>query len=257
MGWAMELPSPPRFQVQVTDEEYWRRQIKCQFACPVRMDARGYIRAIAAGDYSRAYLIARGPNPLASICGRVCGAPCEAACRLGSIDQPVSIRALKRFVTDQFGGRATPLASFPADECDGLEEAVHLARYLASRDYRQPALGPGERVAIIGSGPAGLAAAHDLALLCLSPVVFEMESKPAGMLYTGIRAYRLPRELIDAEVELIRALGVARSDGLGHHGFDLHAPAGTLLGVSNLIAISGQRTASNPSAIVVETSATA
>jgi len=202
----MELPVLARFQVKVPDEEYWRKQIKCQFACPVHTDARGYIRAIAAGDYRRAYLIARGPNPLASICGRVCGAPCEVACRRGSIDQPLSIRALKRFVTDQFGGRPAPLTAFPPDDCDGLEETVHLARYLASRDYRPPT--SGTRVAIIGSGPAGLAAAHDLALLGFSPVVFEMESKPAGMLYTGIPAYRLPRELIDAEVELIRALGV-------------------------------------------------
>jgi formate dehydrogenase (NADP+) beta subunit len=202
----MEFPVPARLQVKIPDEEYWRKQIKCQFACPVHTDARGYIRAIAAGDYRRAYLIARGPNPLASICGRVCGAPCEAACRRGSIDQPLSIRGLKRFVADQFGGWHTPLTAFPPDDCDGLEEAVHLARYLASRDYHPPA--SGTRVAIIGSGPAGLAAAHDLALLGFSPVVFEMESKPAGMLYTGIPAYRLPRELIDAEVELIRALGV-------------------------------------------------
>jgi len=60
------------------------------------------VRAIAAGEYEAAYLIARGPNPLASMCGRVCGAPCEAACRRGSIDQPIAIRALKRFVADQF-----------------------------------------------------------------------------------------------------------------------------------------------------------
>ncbi len=93
-----------RFTATVPDEEYWRRQIKCQFACPVHTDARGYIRAIAAGDYEAAYLIARGPNPLASICGRVCGAPCEAACRRGSIDQPIAIRALKRFVSDQYSG---------------------------------------------------------------------------------------------------------------------------------------------------------
>ncbi len=201
----MEGAGTSRFRVQVPDEEYWRKQIKCQFACPVHTDARGYIRAIAAGAYEHAYRIARGPNPLASICGRVCGAPCEVACRRGSIDQPVSIRALKRFVTDAFGGKPAPLAAFPPDECDGLEEAVNLARYLASREYRRP---EGARVAIIGSGPAGLAAAHDLALLGFAPVVFEMESKPAGMLYTGIPAYRLPREMLDAEVELIRALGV-------------------------------------------------
>src|SRR5512135_3421986 len=92
-----------RYSVRLADQDYWRRQIKCQFACPVHTDARGYIRAIAAADYEAAYLIARGPNPLASICGRVCGAPCEAACRRGKIDQPIAIRALKRFVADRYG----------------------------------------------------------------------------------------------------------------------------------------------------------
>jgi formate dehydrogenase (NADP+) beta subunit len=66
-----------RFRAEVPNEEYWRRQIKCQYACPVHTDARGYIRAIAAGEYEQAYRIARGPNPLASICGRVCGAPAK------------------------------------------------------------------------------------------------------------------------------------------------------------------------------------
>ena len=73
------------FEVRVPDRGYWKEQICCQYACPVGTDARGYIRAIAAGDYRRAYLVARGPNPLASMCGRVCGAPCEAACRRGRI----------------------------------------------------------------------------------------------------------------------------------------------------------------------------
>lgn len=92
-----------RYKVRVADNDYWRGQIKCQYACPVHTDARGYVRAIADGDYERAYLIARGPNPLASLCGRICGAPCEAACRRGSIDQPISIRALKRFVCEKLG----------------------------------------------------------------------------------------------------------------------------------------------------------
>ncbi|MBI3694180.1 MAG: FAD-dependent oxidoreductase [Acidobacteria bacterium] len=193
------------YQVEIPDQEYWRRQIKCQYACPVHTDARGYIRAIATGEYEKAYRIARGPNPLASICGRVCGAPCEVACRRGTIDQPLAIRALKRFVTDQFGRQPVKPEEIPEGDCDGLEEVTHLARFLASREYRRP---DGARVAIIGSGPAGLAAAHDLALLGCRPVVFEMESAPAGMLYTGVPAYRLPRDLIAAEVELIRALGV-------------------------------------------------
>src|SRR5262249_50634090 len=92
-----------RYHVELADVNYWRRQIKCQEACPVHTDARGYVRAVAEGDYRRAYLIARGPNPLASICGRICGAPCEAACRRGDYDQPIAIRALKRFVTERWG----------------------------------------------------------------------------------------------------------------------------------------------------------
>ena len=201
----MIQPAETRFTATVPNEEYWRRQIKCQFACPVHTDARGYVRAIAAGDYEAAYLIARGPNPLASICGRVCGAPCEAACRRGSIDQPIAIRALKRFVSDQYSGHLRAPGEFSEGACDGLEEMTNLARFLASREYHRP---EGLRVAIIGSGPAGLAAAHDLALMGMAPTIFEAEPRPAGMLYTGIPAYRLPRDLIDAEIELIRGLGV-------------------------------------------------
>ena len=201
--------------VEVPNDAYWRRQIKCQDACPVHTDARGYVRAIAAGDLEQAYLIARAPNPLASICGRVCAAPCEAACRRGEIDEPVSIRALKRFVTERFGaesGHFRPLQLLErvlrggADRlCRGQEDLAGLGSLL--RDLNTPPA-DGPPVAIIGSGPAGLAAAHDLALLGCRPVVFEMEPVPAGMLAVGIPAYRLPRELIQAEIEVIRALGV-------------------------------------------------
>ncbi len=91
------------YSVEIPDLEYWKRQIKCQVACPVHTDSRGYVRAIADGDFERAYLIARAPNPLASMCGRICGAPCEAACRRADLDESISIRALKRFVTEKFG----------------------------------------------------------------------------------------------------------------------------------------------------------
>ena len=202
-------------QVEVPNDDYWRRQVKCQDACPVHTDARGYVRAIAAGNLEQAYLIARAPNPLASICGRVCGAPCEAACRRGDIDQPIAIRALKRFVTERFGaesGRFRPLQLLErvlrggADRlCRGQEDLAGLRSLL--RDLETPPA-DGLPVAIIGSGPAGLAAAHDLALLGCRPVVFEMEPVPAGMLAVGIPAYRLPRKLIQAEIEIIRALGV-------------------------------------------------
>ncbi len=201
--------------VEIPDETYWRRQIKCQYACPVNTDARGYVRAVARGDFASAYLIARGPNPLASICGRVCGAPCEAACRRGDVDEAVSIRALKRFVAERHGPE-----SFTSET---LQPISFMKRVLAGRSRRdcfdRNELGamPGEpgdgaadgaKVAIIGSGPAGLAAAHDLALLGYRPTIFEMEPVPAGMLAFGIPEYRLPRALIEAEVEVIRALGV-------------------------------------------------
>jgi formate dehydrogenase (NADP+) beta subunit len=127
------------------------------------------------------------------------------ACRRGSIDRPVAIRALKWFVADRHAGSFREPVDFSEGACDGLEEMINFARFLASREYRKP---EGARVAIIGSGPAGLAAAHDLALMGIAPVIFEAESRPAGMLYTGIPAYRLPRELIEAEIELIRRMGV-------------------------------------------------
>ena len=165
-------------------------------ACPVHTDARGYVRAIAEGRFEDAYLIARGPNPLASICGRVCGAPCEAACRRKDIDAAISIRALKRFVTDRFGGHVDEQARSPLNLIRRLidhatsrmssrsEELVGFRQFLS--DQELSANRGGEKVAIIGSGPAGLAAAHDLALLGFRPTVYEMEPVPAGMLAVGI-----------------------------------------------------------------------
>src|SRR5215510_4517152 len=107
-------------RISIPGERYQQELISCQVACPVHTDARGYVRAIAEGRFEEAYLIARGPNPFASICGRVCGAPCEAACRRGKVpridedgnfvstDRPISIRALKRFVCEQYGPEAAP-----------------------------------------------------------------------------------------------------------------------------------------------------
>ena len=206
------------YQVEIPTTEYWRRQIKCQYACPVRTDARGYVRAIAEGDQQRAYLIARGPNPLASICGRVCGAPCEAACRRGDLDEPISIRALKRHVCDRFGPEARPdggsglieylnsaSQQYGPRECQDREELLPLLQaFTTGRVGRVE----GKSIGIVGSGPAGLAAAHDLAVLGFSVTVYEMESVLGGMLAVGIPHYRLPRDLIEAEVETIVGLGV-------------------------------------------------
>jgi NADPH-dependent glutamate synthase beta subunit-like oxidoreductase/ferredoxin len=213
-----------RLRAAVPDEGYHRGLIACQSACPVHTDARGYVRAIAAGRLEEAYLIARGPNPFASICGRICGAPCEAACRRGKVprvdddghfvahDRPVAIRGLKRFVCEQHG----PETREPRDVLESLRvfvpdvaaDAEELAAYLRARVEGRFEPGDGRSIAVIGAGPAGLSAAHDLALLGFAPVVYEAEPVAAGMLALGVPAYRLPRELIRREVAVIEALGV-------------------------------------------------
>lgn len=200
-------------KVQIPDQNFWKEQIKCQYACPVHTDARGYVRAVAQGDFEKAYLIARAPNPLASICGRICGAPCEAACRRGSIDQSISIRALKRSAVEE--SSASVLKSLEVIEkireslggrdCADIDDAGGL---LAAMNRGVLRRADGKSVGIIGSGPAGLSAAHDLALMGFAVTIYEMEPVAAGMLYLGVPAYRLPRKLIEAEVEVIKALGV-------------------------------------------------
>lgn len=213
-----------RLRVEIPGDDYHRNLISCQVACPVHTDARGYVRAIAAGDFEEAYLIARGPNPFASICGRICGAPCEAACRRGKVprvdddgcfvasDRPISIRALKRFACEIAGPDIRPenevLAAVRSYVPAVTADIDEMAALLKARVAGGFVAGKKERVAIIGAGPAGLSAAHDLALLGFSPVVFEAEPVAAGMLAVGVPAYRLPRELIRREVAVIEALGV-------------------------------------------------
>ena len=211
-------------KVHIPTSDYHQNLISCQVACPVHTDARGYIRAIAQGNFEEAYLIVRGPNPFASICGRICGAPCEIACRRGKIpkvnddgffvgqDRPVSIRALKRFVCDLFGPENNPpnevlekLKNFVPPIAANAEEMAALLRSATDGKFEK---GNGEKIAIIGAGPAGLSAAHDLALMGFSPTVFEIEPVAAGMLAVGVPAYRLPRDLIANEVKVIEALGV-------------------------------------------------
>jgi NADPH-dependent glutamate synthase beta subunit-like oxidoreductase/ferredoxin len=167
--------------------------VKCQYACPVHTNACGYVTAIAEGRYEEAYRIARATNPFASICGRVCGAPCETNCRRGALDEPVSIRALKRFVTDQFGPESGDYSTY-RDACD--------QRMLS------PNRGDFERVAIIGAGVSGLTAAHDLVQLGYKVTVFEAYSEPGGMLIMGVPVFRLPRDLVKNEMQAILSMGV-------------------------------------------------
>lgn len=176
-----------------TGSDYWVEMVKCQDACPVHTNACGYVNAIAEGRDADAYRIARATNPFASICGRVCGAPCEANCRRGTLDEPVAIRSLKRFVTGKFG-----------------PETGDYSAYAAGYDSRMlpPDRGDYERVAVVGAGVAGLTVAHDLALLGYKVTVFEAHSSPGGMLTVGVPIYRLPRELVNHEIDAILSLGV-------------------------------------------------
>ena len=172
---------------KLVDLDWLESNFPCMTACPVHTQAGRYVTLIAQGRYEEAYRYARAPNPFASICGRVCGHPCEPACRRGQLDAPISIRALKRFLTERYG----PESRNPIDLYPEKPKVVH----------------PGEKVAVIGSGPAGLSAAHDLALLGYPVTVFEAAAVPGGMLLLGIPEYRLPRDVLQAQIREILDLG--------------------------------------------------
>jgi formate dehydrogenase (NADP+) beta subunit len=154
-------------------------------ACPAGTNAGRYVSLIAEGRFEEAYRYARDPNPMASICGRVCAHPCETACRRGEIDKPIQIRALKRFLTERYG-----------------PESRHPLEIRRAPEAKLP-----HRIAIVGSGPVGLSAAHDLALLGYSVTIFEAATVAGGMLSLGIPEYRLPRSVVEAQIREILETG--------------------------------------------------
>jgi NADPH-dependent glutamate synthase beta subunit-like oxidoreductase len=192
-------PGMASFPIEIPDGRYFERLIRCRERCPVHTDARGYVQAASRGDWELAYRIARAPNPFASICGRVCGAPCERACTRGAIDQPVSIRALKRAITERQGV-----------EAGDLRATLALSTAPGSVDP-QPRK---ERVAVVGAGVAGLAAAHDLARLGFRVTVLEAYDVPGGMLTTGVPLFRLDRNVVQKEIAAILELGVELKCGV-------------------------------------------
>ncbi len=201
-------------RVRLPDLSHWEAQVKCQAGCPVRTDAGRYVQLVAERRDEEAYLVARAPNPFASVCGRVCAAPCEDACRRGGIDAPITIRALKRYVSERYG-----VESLRPDTQDRLRGQLVAEGNVFSGHLPvgplAPAPGERRKVAVIGAGPAGLAAAHDLALLGYEVVVFEAAAEPGGMMRFGIPEYRLPRTLIHEEIQKILALGVNLRSGTG------------------------------------------
>ena len=161
-----------------------REKAPCRLACPIDMNPQGYVALIGQGGFDEAYELILDKNPLPGICGRVCHHPCETACRRQETDDPVAICALKRFATD---------------------EARKKGKKLKNAGAPSP---KGPRIAIIGSGPAGLTAAHDLAKAGFRTTLIEAEDKPGGLLWHGIAPYRLPREIVEEEIGRILALGV-------------------------------------------------
>lgn len=156
----------------------------CEAACPIHTDAQRYIQLVAEGDPAAALAVIRETNPLPQSIGRICAHPCEEACRRGGVDEPIAICNLKRVASD--GAKASGLGYEPPK----VEFTT------------------GKKVAIIGSGPSGLAAAHDLALLGVQSVIFEKQPEAGGFLRTGILNYRLPKNILDEDIGYIRGMGV-------------------------------------------------
>ena len=166
---------PGAFAIQKVDKA------PCRSACPAGLNVQGYVQMVSQGKYEEALKIIMEDLPLPGVLGRICPRGCETACRRCDVDQPVAIRDLKRLAADQFDPREVEV------RCLTLRE---------------------ERVAIIGSGPAGLSAAYHLARKGVLSTIFEALPEPGGMLRVGIPAHRLPRDILDREIELITNLGV-------------------------------------------------
>jgi len=152
----------------------------CQIACPAHLSIPGYIALIAKGKLKEALDLIRQRMPLPVVCGRVCLAPCEKECRRQELDQPIAIEALKRFVTE------------------------HVVNELPSPLPRTKS----EKVAIVGSGPTGLAAAYDLIRMGYGVTIYESSPVAGGWLATGIPPHRLPKEALKRDIDYIKALGV-------------------------------------------------
>jgi heterodisulfide reductase subunit A-like polyferredoxin len=166
---------PGAFAIQKTDKA------PCRLACPAGLNVQGYVQMVGQGKYKEALKIIMEELPLPGVLGRICPHGCEEACRRCDVDDPVAIRDLKRLAADQFDPREIEIERLPPRE---------------------------EKVAIIGSGPAGLSAAYHLARRGVLSTIFEALPKTGGMLRVGIPEHRLPREILDQEIEVITNLGV-------------------------------------------------
>jgi NADH-quinone oxidoreductase subunit F len=165
----------------------------CAHACPADVNVPQYLGLIAEGRLEDALNVIRRRNPFVSVCGRVCDHPCESRCRRGDVDEPLAIRALKRYAADHARGSDEPLMPPASGQAD---------------------------VAIVGAGPAGLSCAYFLALMGRRSVVYEAQPIPGGMLALGIPEYRLPKSVLNQDIEFILRHGVELRTGAPVHHLD-------------------------------------
>jgi heterodisulfide reductase subunit A-like polyferredoxin len=155
----------------------------CKATCPTHISVQGYVALIAKGKYKEALKLIKQEHPFPAVCGRVCNHPCEEACKRGDVDEAIDIMHLKRFVADM----------------DLFDETKYMPEVKEKN---------GKKIAIIGAGPSGLTAAYYLAVEGYEVVVYEAAPIAGGWMTLGIPDYRLPRDIINAEIQIIKDLGV-------------------------------------------------
>lgn len=198
-----ELPDAVKWGKDKWNEDYRDRNrincyptgtSPCKTACPAHIAVQGYLKKAAEGKYREALELIKRENPFPAVCGRVCNRRCEDACTRGTIDQPVAIDAVKKFIADQdlnAEHRFVP----------EIVVASNLGRWK-------------EKIAIIGGGPSGLSCAYYLATMGYYPTVFEKNELPGGMLRYGIPSYKLEKNVIDAEIDIMKEIGVEIRTGV-------------------------------------------